>query len=166
MLDNHKPRMSREDAVWFAEVILASLMDRIESGLPDCVVWQDRIDQSHMTTMKPCDLTDYENGALDMAGMSLAILYAQMSGDGMSSGDALTCAGDIDDAIMEFMGKAWEGEGAAFKNKYAQLIQKEGGFHAPTQLYADFGWPDPAKYAEEFVKNTFDKLPDVLTDTN
>lgn len=166
MLDTHKPRMSRDDAVWHAEVIILALIDRIETGLPDAIVWQDRLDQSRMTTLQPSDLTDYENGALDMAGSALCLLYTQMTDDGITLNDALEFADKLDEAIKNFMGKAWENGGAAFKQKYAELIKKDGGFHAPTELYADFGYPDPAKHAEAFVKNTFDKMPDVLTDTN
>lgn len=149
--------MLRADVVWHVEIIILALLDRIESGLPDAIIWQDRLDQSRMTTFQPSDLTDYENGALDMAGMSLLLLYTQMTDDGMTLNDALSFAGKLDEAVKNFMGKVWEEEGVAFKKKYGELIQKEGGFHAPTELYADFGYPDPAKHAEEFVKNTFDK---------
>lgn len=71
-------QFSREQIVFMVEVIVASAFDQIDTQI------QYINDQKYNKT-----ILTYCDGVVDTAGMSLAILYAQLTGDGMSPGDVL-----------------------------------------------------------------------------
>lgn len=88
---NGKKRFDRDQLVFVVEVILASAMDRIDSVMPynfDLGLW--------------CRWEDFKNskqlqahcsGAMETAGMALAVLYAQLTDDGLAICDALEISG-------------------------------------------------------------------------
>jgi hypothetical protein len=139
------PKLTREQKVWFVELILLSALDRIESGLPDSIDFK---------TYQRVQKSNYDNGALETAGMALGVFYAQLTDDGLGITDALACADRFDDAVDKFMENCWANKGKDFKDHQATLTTP---YHAPTALYAKFGWPDPHKHAEAFVAKVFDK---------
>ena len=96
MITKYKgPRFTREQLVFMTEVALISALDRVESELPPNLSWEER-------TGDPAIITAYENGARDTAGLVLACLYAQLTGDGLGIGDAAGAAG-LDDVMDKFV---------------------------------------------------------------
>jgi hypothetical protein len=142
----------REQLVLVAELILVSALDRIESCTPTggTTDWQDRlalVNQVHNDGVK---LTAYESGAVETAGMALAVLYAQLTDDGLGIGDALHCADRFDDACGNWIAAVWGDQGVAVRAKIKQL--GPGGW---TVGDAYTNYPDCRKHAEAFVDECF-----------
>jgi hypothetical protein len=147
---------TREQAIFVVECILIGTLDRVESGLPHTISYEDRRrDDPRDTT----GLTSYERGGLEAAGMSLGVFFAQLTYEGLDIYDALTCA-RVDDvsfdvAIEHLVRGAW-----------ADCKRIQAASRRPrslAELYGDL-WPDTRKYAEAFVAKTFsdyDFAPDV-----
>lgn len=72
----------REQLVFMVDVILTAAVDRAESCLPPCVPIDDYYDYGE-------EMESWIIAGVETAGMSLAILYAQLTDDGMGAGDAL-----------------------------------------------------------------------------
>jgi hypothetical protein len=149
------------DPKQFKEVVkmaLVAALDRVESGLPDCIDWADRL--AHRTTVdpKPLALQGYERGAMETAGMFLACFQLQYTKDGMGIGDALVVAGNFDDAVEQFVINCWKNEGKDFKAAQAKLMGT-GNSYDTRALYRQFGYPDVAKHAAAFCKVVIDGEP-------
>jgi hypothetical protein len=89
------------------------------------------------------ELDAYERGALETAGQALSIFYAQLTGDGLGSYDALTCAGYFHDACQRMVEFSWADGGTAIKEKL-----KNPGPQKIADIVPDY--PDCRKHAIEF----------------
>lgn len=154
----------REQLIFVVECSLVGALDRIDSGLPDCITADDRRSYVGDTTDgSPITwLTDYENGALESAGMALAVLYAQLNDDGLGVHDALVCAGGFYEACIRLVSRAWRNDGKAIVERCAQL-QQSGVSTTRRAVYGD-DYPNTRRHAETFVDKVFqDYLADVST---
>jgi len=142
-----KRPMDKEQLIFAADVILAGVLDVITSGLPDSISAKDRASfGGHLG-----DLTTYDTGALNAAGMSLAVLFAQYNykGEGLGVSDALVCAGGFDDVVRQFVAEAWQNEGQDTLSRKEKL----GDSYSMNDLYPNY--PDIRKHAEAFVNEVF-----------
>lgn len=128
---------TKQQLVFFAEAIMASAMDMISGGL-----------DAGTTRSKEQKLQSYERGALETAGMSLAVLYAQLTGlpgmppdDGLGVYDALT-SGKIEELTFDNMIEKWVSTSVEAGKNTA-----EGGYH-----------PDPHPWAVVWVETLFPDL--------
>jgi len=90
-----KARFTKEQTIFVAQVIIAAAIDRVESCVPPCTPaneWEPRGDE----------LRSYVSGATETAGMGLAVLYAQLSGDGLGISDAIDLIG-LDKELDHFI---------------------------------------------------------------
>ena len=131
-----------EYVVW---CILTAAMDMIEDGAPaGSITLKERAEW--LASRPVTDLSSYERGALEGAGMALSIFYAQYVGDGMGAGDALAVAGDFGDACEKFMFECWKDGGEAVR-KLVEL--KHGGSYQIEEVYP--AYPDVDKCAKAFA---------------
>jgi hypothetical protein len=130
----------REQLVFFAETILLSALDLLESGLPTSISWEEREERADTGR-------SYELGIIEQAGMSLSVLYAQLTGDGIGVYDALACAADFDEAINDCFSKSWEDCGEKVKQAI-NAVPEMGGFNVQDVIPS---YPDVRKHAEAFV---------------
>lgn len=87
----------REQLVFVVDTILTAAVDRIEACLPPTVPKDDY--EKHKE-----DIHHWKNSAEEVAGMGLAILYAQLTDDGIGAGDVLDILSFrefIDDLVLE-----------------------------------------------------------------
>jgi hypothetical protein len=123
-------KFDREQLIFVIEATLCGALDRIESSLPD--------------TIPLAEYNEHEDGikswvmaAKETAGMTLAILWAQLNNDGLGAGDALEVVGFekvVADFVAERTDPDWPGS-------------KEG----------DKSHPDCRPLAEIFVDKMFDQ---------
>jgi hypothetical protein len=147
-------KFDREQLTFIVHAILIGALDRIESGLPDTIRWQDRLDQ--MKGVDPLGLTDYERGGIDTAGMALGVLCAQLTGEGLGVSDALSCANNFEEACDNFVIKAWVNEGKEYKDRFDSMMEKSEGKGLRFKRFAKpFDYPNTRKHAQAFVKNVF-----------
>ncbi len=88
-------RFTKEQVIFVAQVIIAAAIDRVESACPPCTPkeeWEPRGDE----------LRNWCRACTETAGMGLAVLYAQLSGDGMAICDACSIC-DLDKEIDHFI---------------------------------------------------------------
>jgi len=88
-------RFTKEQVIFTAQVIICAAIDRVESCVPNCTPaneWESRGDE----------LRAYISGATETAGMGLAVLYAQLSGDGLGISDAIAIIG-LDKELDHFI---------------------------------------------------------------
>ena len=135
-------KFTKSQLIFATETILIGALDRIASGLPDQVSYEARFNAQK--------LSSYDKGALEGAGMSLAVLYAQLTDDGLGIGDALMCAGKFNEACELLVATAWENNGEHVKKTESKL---HGTQYRQEDLYQNY--PDAHKHAETFVKNVF-----------
>lgn len=146
------PKFTREQLRFFAEVILISAVDRIESGMPTSgIAWADRLQYVNGIDTDAKSLTAWDRCALETTGMSLAVLYAQLTGDGLGIYDALACAGRFDKAVTDWVELTWKDQGVVVTERIKSL--GNGGWQIE-QAYTNF--PDCRKHAVEFVDSVFD----------
>ena len=124
-------KFDRDQLFFVVEAILCSAFDRVESCLPPTTPKSDRLlrDSSNQ-------LESYQRGAVECAGMALAVLYAQLTDDGIGIGDALDLAGDFPKAVEKFVKDCLKGKGRELHP-------------------GDKCSPDARPYAEAFVDNAF-----------
>lgn len=125
-------KFGREQLVYVTETILIGILNQVECSFPAYDVTHE--DRCKQTNDNPTDLSWYEEGALATGGMTLAIFYANLTGDGLGVGDALVCADCFEKAVREYVALAWKGKG---KNKPKR--------------------PNTRKHAEAFVTSTFEE---------
>lgn len=149
-----KKKFDRPQLVFMVEAILIGALDRIESGLPDQCAWDDRV--AILGEKKAKSMCSYEYGALEAAGMSLAVLYAQLTDDGLGIGDALAIANHFDDKVEEFVALVWKDKGKKVKKRQKQL---RGDSYNPDKEIYDFLFPGKRplekESAEAFVETCF-----------
>lgn len=98
-------KFDREQLIFMADVILSSSIDRIESCLPDCIplkVYEENRE----------GIDKWITACIETAGMSLAILYAQLTDDGLGAGDAIDIIGFsefVDKFVAERTDPNWDG---------------------------------------------------------
>lgn len=133
-----KRKFSQEQLIFFAEALFASAFDRIASQLPDCVSLDEY--KKHEK-----NIDTFFDGINNMLGMSLAVLIAQVTGEGCGTCDWGQCTQwhkMVDDFIKERTDPVWPG-------------LKPG----------DLCHPDCRKIAERFVAQNFQEyftdLPEV-----
>lgn len=141
-------KFDREQLIFVVEAILIGALDRVGASLPDSVSFAERGRLSHGT---PRSLTGYEQGGLEAAGMSLGVLYAQLTGDGLGIGDALHTAGKFDAALGRLVEGAWEDDGAPLM---ARQESAKGQSYTIDWLYGSL-WPNTRRHAEQFVDAVF-----------
>jgi len=73
---------NREQLVEFCDIVLSSAMDRIATCLPDCIPLSEYEEDE-------LGLSCFIDGCIQSAGMNLAVLYAQYTGEGMGTEDGL-----------------------------------------------------------------------------
>jgi hypothetical protein len=131
-----------EYVVW---CMLTAALDMIEDGAPaGSITLKERT--RWLASRPVTDLSSYERGALEGAGMALSIFYAQYVGDGMGAGDALAAAGDFGDACEKFMFECWKDGGEAVRKAIAS--KGTGGYQIKDVLPA---YPDVDKCAKAFA---------------
>jgi hypothetical protein len=146
-------KFTREQLVFVAEAILAAAVDRIEGGMPTSdVTWEERLKVVGGDAEAAGRLTSYDQGVLETTGMALAVLYAQLTGDGLGIGDALGEADRFEQAVENWVHTAWRDKGEAV----AARIER---FHGTTWNIADAyaNYPDCRRHAKAFVDNVFDE---------
>lgn len=137
-----KTKFDRDQLVFMVETILIGVLDRVQSHLPSDCDWDSTV---------TLGLGSYERGALEAAGMALAVLYCNLTGDGMGIGDALNVADYFDAKIEDLYAVAWEDKGVAVKRREAELRQTT--YQIPS-LYTN--WPNVHHCATVFVHKAFD----------
>ena len=121
-------KFDREQLVFMVDVILCSAMDRIGSSLPDEVPLDEYYEHEK-------EIEAWINSAIETAGMGMAVLCAQLTGEGLGIGDALDIIGFdmfVRDFKIERLNPNWEG-------------LKAGELHTP----------DCRSLAEKFVNEVF-----------
>lgn len=145
------PKFSREQLLLVVEAILCSALDRIESGQPTSgVTWEDRLELVNKVNTHAGKLGSYERGAMEMAGMALAVLFANLTDDGIGIYDALHCADAFEKAVEAWVELTWSDHGAAVRQRMNEL--GEGGWQIK-QAYTNY--PDAKHHAEAFVNELF-----------
>lgn len=145
-----KSRFDRAQLVFVVEAILASVLDRLECGLPHEIEWQERQKFCDPVYKNAVGLLAYERGALEQAGMSMAVFYAQLTNDGLGIYDALVEADKFDEAVEQWVANAWEDEGRVVKDRQMKLRTKANGRYRLSDLYPDM--PNAHRHAEAFVR--------------
>jgi len=134
-----KRRFSREQLIFVVQVILCSATDRVDACLP-----------TSSGLKMTADLT-FIAGATEAAGMGLAVLYAQLTGDGLGIGDALAIAENFDEKLHHLYEEAWKRP--EYYNKRAEVPADSTGITF-AEIYEGL-WPDERKIAETFVSEVF-----------
>lgn len=140
-------KFSKDQLIFVVQVMLEAALDRIQNGLPDSISWKERMEL--VEGGDPMSLCGWERGALETGGMGLAVLYAQLTNDGLGIGDALSSAGDFEGACQKLVNGSWKNQGAEIRKIFAKNRDAEVKKSIP-QLYGDL-WPDTLKHAEAFV---------------
>jgi hypothetical protein len=84
--------------------------------------------------------------------MALAVLYAQLTGDGLGIYDALHCANKFDEAVSEWVSTCWADQGHAVHSRIESL--GSGGWQVGD---AYVNYPDCRQHAKAFVDELFDE---------
>jgi hypothetical protein len=145
---------TREQFKYIVAITLDAALDRIQTGLPDIVDWDDRTAHNTSVDPDPLKLNGYERGALETAGEVLACLQAPLTQEGMGIGDCLAVAGKFDEACGEFVRQSWANQGADFKAAVDRMRVSRGPFEMK-YIYQQFGYPDVEKHAEAFVESVY-----------
>jgi hypothetical protein len=112
-------RFDREQLTFVVQTILIGALDRIESMLPTNVGEKEADVRLDDLLLELNALTDC---ALSTAGMSLGVLYAQLTNDGLGVDDALTAAGEFREVCTRLCRESWADAGEAV---YAAMRQKK-----------------------------------------
>jgi hypothetical protein len=151
-----KKKFSKGQLTFVVECILSAVVDKIQDGTPVGCTYENR---KEWTNNKPKALMSCERAALENAGMSLGIFYAQLTGDGLGVYDALTCAGNFDDACDNFMAASWKNKGNKIfeAEKICKDTKKQYRYD---ELLKPYGFPKARKHAKAFVKACFEEYLD------
>jgi hypothetical protein len=152
-------RFDRDQIIFVAELILVAALDRIESCMPTAgITWEERLKGVNGYHSDAAKITAYEAGALETAGMALAVFYAQLTDDGLGIGDALGVAGNFYEACHNWVETVWENEGKTVHNKIKQL-QKDNPLSGWNISEAYTNYPDCRKHAETFADFLVENYP-------
>ena len=139
-------KFEREQLIFVVNAILCGAQDRIDSGLPDVISYEER-----NTTIQK--LGSYEKGALESSGMSLATFYFKLTNDGLGIYDALASAGNFHDVVENLMKYAWNDQGKHIKDRLVKFSESKS-LYTMFDVYPGY-YPDTRKHAEIFVDNCF-----------
>lgn len=78
-----KKKFTKKQVLFMVEVALSAACDRIDSCIPSCIS-KDEYEKNKES------IDSYIHGAIETAGMNIAIIYAQLTDDGIGIGDAIT----------------------------------------------------------------------------
>lgn len=138
--------LTRDQAVSIVEFMLCAALDTIDTGLPTDLGLPERLVLTRPSSAT--DLTAYETGAIETAGMAVSILYAQLTGDGMEASDALHGCLDFEGQIRCLMARAWADP--AYILEWQTKLGAGGRGFTREELYEGY-WPDCAASARHFV---------------
>ena len=119
-------KFTKSQLVFIVEAILCSAFDSVDGQLPPCVSKEEYEKNKD-------GIGSYFDGIREQVGMSLSVLYAQLTGDGMASCDALSII-NYDKELDLFIAKRLQDSNSEC--------------------------PDAHSLAICFVKECFDKLKD------
>lgn len=142
-------KFTKKQLTFIAEAILSSALDMTDSGLPDSISWEDYKGNASGQ--------GYHTGAVESAGMALAIVAAQLINDGVGVYDALAMAGNFDTKIDLLFQKAWEDQGVAVNQRHndlAKKLEEEGKHYQTADLYPGY-YPDVHACAVTFAEVVF-----------
>lgn len=139
---------SRDQLIFVVESILTAAFDRIESGLPTCITWEDRVDYVDGDEKRAMTLTSQDHTVLDTAGMALAILYAQTTGDGLGTYDALSAAKNFHLACQQCVEECWKDKGVNVEKRQKEMVGRTYSEIIPFH-------PDIRQHAVAFVDNCY-----------
>lgn len=151
-----KQRFDRAQIEYVAWCILAGVVDLVEGGLPTSIDYKERA--KRLGEDRYIDLSGYERGALEAAGWSLSIFFAQLTGEGMGVGDALAVADSFHEAIERLVAKAWQNQGEDVK---AAIRLRDGSYNLADVLPQ---WPDCHKHARHFADAVLQAMDDADAD--
>lgn len=159
MHDYKGPKFTRDQLIFMVETALVSALDRIESGTPTggCD-WETRLKCANGDDSVAKGLLSYDAGAIETAGMNLACIYAQLTGDGMGVGDAVVCCG-FSEAVENWIELIWFDKGASVRARMKQL--GKGGWTV-SQAYTNY--PDCKAHAVRFVDECLDEYLSPFSD--
>jgi len=135
-------KFSKEQIILVAEAIHSAALDRLEKSLPTSMTWKERLDYCSTGAGDPLSLTAFDRGAVQVAGMALAMLHLLTTHDSLGIHDALICACRFEEAIERLVREAWADGGESVRTRWAR-------FGNLADTYGDL-WPDPRRHAEEF----------------
>lgn len=141
-MNKPKRRFTKEQLMFAAELIVSAAIDRIDSALPNLtengINKDDLADWKKNKNSRLC----YIDGAMQTAGMGLAVLYAQLMDDGLGVGDAIEAA-KLDKVVEIFIKARTSGT--------AKLTPKGN----PAAGWRDPTYPDIYTVAKRFVEKMF-----------
>lgn len=139
----------RDQLVLVVKLAMIAAVDCVESGTPTGGInFSERV-RIAGSEAEARSLTWFERGALESTGMTLACLYAHLTDDGLSAGDALAITG-FDKAIREWIELIWKDNGDTVRDKMKEL--GESGWQVK-QAYTNY--PDCDVHAAKFVDAMF-----------
>ena len=134
LCDDCRPTFTRQQIAFVADKILSAALDRIEACIPDTIplaeYQEHRESIDHAISM-----------AMDTAGMALAILFAQTTGEGMGVWD-------------------WAGS-EEFRDTCARFVQERTAPDWPGLKPGDKCYPDTKRFAEMFADEWQEARADV-----
>jgi len=140
-------KFNREQLVFVVEAAFAAALDRIDSGLPSSgVKAEDRVTAMHC--LKPEDLSSWDMAVLSTSGMTVAILCAQLTGDGLGIGDAIdtkTKEGSLLTVAEKFVEEA-------VKGKWPKKGKNHPDCRKLAEAWVDKIFFDKKKPAGDFIK--------------
>lgn len=136
-------KFDRNQLVFVAETILCSALESLWGLLPHELAYLNLPRKMRKGLGYP------QEHALGVCGHALAVFCAQLTGEGLGGGDALTLAGKFDEELEKFFVEIWKDKGKKYKLKR----QKLGESFQIKELYED--WPDTRKHAQIFVNSVF-----------
>jgi hypothetical protein len=141
-------RFTRKQLIFVVETMLDAALDTVACTLPDNFLNNE--------PQPPMPVFEHQ------LGMALSIFYAQVTGDGMGSGDALVVADNFDDQLARLYEQAWLDGGKKIRQR---IKNKHDKGHAYTMdwLYGE-NYPSTHKVAKKFVKKAFAEYLDGQTD--
>ena len=143
----HGKRFNREQIEYVAWCILDGVLNQVELDLPTFIKYEERC-----RNPLPTDLSALEEGGLEVAGWSLSIFYAQLTGHGLGTNDALEAADNFDEAIRDLVYNSWKDEGEGVNKAIAKY---EGKVFDIGDLLPNY--PDIDKHARKFADFVMEK---------
>lgn len=138
---------TKDQLVFMVEAVLVGVIDRL--WLPDDDIEGER---------EESDLLAYEKGALEAAGMTLGVMYAKITNDGLGIYDALSAAGGFDAACERLVARSWSDNGRRIHDRQRELREQKRSYNVLTDLWEAVYpglYPDSHKHAVAFVDKCF-----------
>ncbi len=145
-----RQKFSKEQLTFMVQAILQGALDRVETGSPIWIDWEDRLDQANRYDNKPKELTAFERGAVEAAGMSLSLIAGQLASQPLCIQDALSMAGKFDKKVAAFVRACWDDKGAGVRQRIKSMAGRRQDAEKVLPEY-----PDCQKAAQKFVAKVF-----------